>query len=363
MSYPVLYGSKEKYFNHGGLGFLSDCIQCEVTEEANGAFELLIRYPVDGIHYENIENRCIIKARLDQYRDPQLFRIYSISKPMSKIVTINANHISYDLSGIPISPFSASTAKLALSGLKENAVVDCPFDFWTDKESSGDFRVAVPTSIRSKLGGADDSILGVFGGEYEFDNYTVRLYNTRGEDRGVSIRYGKNLIDIKQEENFSSVATGVYPYWIDMNGNNLVELDEKTVNAPGTYNFTRILPLDLSGAFEYRPTQSQLRTFTEDYLRKSEIGVPSVSLSVSFVQISQSDEYKHLSLFERVSLFDTISVEFPLLKVSTKAKVVKIVYDVLLDRIKTATIGSVQKNIADTVANIQIYQNKGAFIG
>lgn len=357
MSYPVLYASDEKVFTHNGFGFLSDCIQCEVTEEANGAFELYMRYPIDGIHFEDIENRGIIKARLEKDRKPQLFRIYSISKPMSKIVTIHARHISYDLSGIPVSPFSASTAQEAMSGMKTNAAIDCPFEFWTDKETVANFSVKTPSSIRSRLGGSEGRILDVFGGEYEFDNYTVKLYNNRGEDRGVAIRYGKNLLDINQEENISSVVTGVYPYWIDTDGNNLVELPEKVINAPGTYNFTKILPLDLSGVFDEKPTQSQLRTFTEDYLKKSEIGVPLVSLSVSFAQIDQSEEYKHLNLYERVSLFDTVSVEFLLLKVSTKAKVVKMVYDVLLDRVKSASVGSVRANIADTVAQLQASQS------
>lgn len=353
MSYPVLYDSGSMDFSFGGYGFLSDCIQCEVTEEANGEFELYMRYPIDGIHFEDIANNGIIKVRLDKLRNPQLFRIYSISKPMSKIVTIKAHHISYDLSGIPVSPFSASTAQLAMAGLKENSAVDSPFEFWTDKESTGTFKVSVPSSVRSKLGGSEGSILDVFGGEYEFDNYTVKLYNSRGEDRGFAVRYGKNLLDINQEENVSSVYTGVYPYWASSDGSTVVQLSEKVVNAPGTYDFVRILPLDLSSAFSSKPTTSKLRTAAENYVKNNNIGVPSVSLSVSFAQIDQSEEYKHLNLFERVSLFDTVHVEFPLLNVSTTAKVVRIVYDILLDRIKTASIGSIKTNIADTVAGLQ----------
>jgi phage minor structural protein len=356
VSYPVLYDASEKEFGHGGFGFLSDCIQCEVTEEANGEFELFMRYPIDGIHFEDVNTRCIIKAKLDDYRDPQLFRIYSISKPMSKIVTIRAHHISYDLSGIPVSPFSASSAQEALRGLKQNAVVDCPFEFWTDKETTANFSVSVPSSIRSNLGGSAGSILDVFGGEYEFDNYTVRLYNSRGEDRGVFIRYGKNLLDINQEENVSAIATGLYPYWVDWETKEVLELPEKIVNAQGTYDFVRILPLDLSYEFIDRPTVAQMRSFTESYLTKNQIGVPSVSLSVSFAQIANSEEYAHLRLLERVSLFDTVSVEFPLMKVSTKAKVVQMVYDILLDKVKSMQVGSIRSNIADTVATLQMNQ-------
>ena len=350
MSYPILYSATVTNFDHNGIGILSACVSCEVTEEANGEFELAMQYPMDGVHFEKIGERAIVKAKADQFRDPQLFRVYAISKPMNGIVTVLAEHISYDLSGIPVKPFSASTASSALTGLKNNAVVDCPFDFWTDKATSANFKVFTPASIRSRLGGVAGSILDVYGGEYEFDNYTVKLHNNRGMNRGVSIRYGKNLTDIKQDQNCSNVATGVYPYWVSQDGAVLVELPERIVNAPGIYNFVKIRTLDLSSEFETRPTVDQLRAKTESYIKANNIGVPIVSLTVSFAQLEQTEEYKHLALLERVGLFDTVNVEFPALGVSATAKAVKIVYDCLADRVKSVTLGSVRANIADTIA-------------
>ena len=351
MSYPILYSATETNFDHNGIGILSACVSYDVTEEASGMFELAMTYPMDGVHFAEIGDRAIIKAKVDQFRDPQLFRVYAISKPMNGIVLVSAEHISYDLSGIPVSSFSAPTAATALNGLKENAVVSCPFDFWTDKETQANFKVSVPASIRSRLGGVSGSILDVYGGEYEFDNFTVKLHNNRGRNRGVSIRYGKNLTDIQQDQNCSNVATGVYPYWVDSEGKTLVELPERIVNAPGTYNFVKIRTLDLSAEFEEQPTIEQLRKKTESYIKNNDIGVPVVSWSISFEQLSKSEEYKHLAEFERVSLFDTVNVEFPDLNVSATAKVVKLVYDGLADRVKSVTLGSVRANIADTVAN------------
>ena len=355
MSYPILYSATETNFDHNGIGILSACKSCEVTEEANGMFELAIQYPMDGIHYTEIADRAIIKAKPDQFREPQLFRVYAISKPMSGIVSIFAEHISYELSGIPVSPFSAHNVISALQGLKDNAVVDCPFDFWTDKSTEAEFFTSVPASIRSKLGGSSGSILDVYAGEYEFDNYTVKLHNNRGINRGVSIRYGKNLTNIKQDQNCSNVATGVYPYWAgNIDGSDIVvQLPEKIINAPGTYNFVKIKMLDFSQAFEAQPSEEQLRTATENYIENHNIGVPDVSWTVSFAQLEQSDEYKGLKLLERVSLFDTVNVEFPALNVSANAKAVQVVYDVLMDRVKSVTLGSVRANIADTIVEQQ----------
>ena len=353
MSKPILYDAAETDFSHNGIGILSDCISCEVTEECNGEFELVMKYPASGIHFPSITDRAIIKAKANQSNTMQLFRVYARSKPLNGIVTVSAEHISYDLSGIPVAPFSADDVAEAMVGLSNNAVVDCPFEFWTDKQTVATFTTATPKSIRACFGGSDGSILGVYGGEFEFDNYTVRLYNKRGANRGVSIRYGKNLTAIKQDENCASVYTGVYPYWLDGNGENLTQLDEKIVNADGDYNFIRILPLDLSSYFEEQPTQDQLLSTAKNYMMENEIGVPSVSLTVSFAQLEQSEEYKGIAFLERVFLCDTVNVEFPLLNVSTTAKVTKIVYDVLLDRVKSATLGSVRANITDTVLKQQ----------
>ena len=357
MSYPILYSATETNFDHNGIGILSACVSCEVTEEANGIFELAMTYPMDGIHFDEIGDRAIIKAKADQFREPQLFRVYAISKPMNGIVTVLAEHISYDLSGIPVKPFSASNSTVlgAFSGLKNNAVVDCPFKFWTDKTTSGDFEVPVPASIRSRLGGVTGSILDVYGGDYEFDNFKVKLHNNRGMNRGVSIRYGKNLTDIDQERNCASVATGIYPYWAGQVENDtvLVELPEKIVNAPGTYNFEKIKTVDFTSYFEAQPSVDQLRTAATKYVKRNNVGVPKVSMTVSFAQLEQTEEYKHLKLLERVSLFDTVNVEFPALGVSATAKAVKLVYDVIADRVKTVALGSVRSNIADTIVEQQ----------
>lgn len=195
-------------------------------------------------------------------------------------------------------------------------------------------------------------MLDVYGGEYAFDRYTVRLYNRRGENRGVSIRYGKNLTDLEQEENCANVYTGVYPYYIDGEGA-LTQLPEKIVNAPGTYPFTRILPLDQSQYFDEPPTSSQMRTAAQSYIRDNRIGTPKVSLSVSFVQLEQTEEYKHLAGLEQVSLCDEVNVEFPAMGVSTTAKCVKTIYDVLLGRYISVELGDARTNIADTIANQQ----------
>ena len=349
---PILFPSTATEFNTQGLGVLTDAISCTVTEERNGAFELTMQYPDTGVHFEEITDRCIIYAIPSPYRAPQPFRIYRITRPMNGIIMVYAQHITYDLSGVPLNPFTAVNATDALSKLSLNAAVDSPFTFWTDKPTVASFAVSTPSSTRSVLGGSSGSILDVYGGEYEWDGFTVRLYGRRGYDNGVVISYGKNLTDIEQDRNISNVATGIYPYWTNAEGA-LVTCDPKIVNAPGTYDFTRVVPVDFSSDFETQPTPAQLQARAEKYVEDNKIGIPKTSITASFVQLEQFPEYEDLALLEKCDLCDTVTIRYPQLGVEAKAEIVKIETDVLLERYNSVEIGDVRTNIADTIVGQQ----------
>lgn len=346
-----LFDSAETDFSSNGLGILIDAESCLVTEEKNGEFELELIYPINGRLYSEIQLRRIIVARSNPFSNPQPFRIYLISKPFNGRVTINAEHISYDMSGYPVSPFEASSCTDAFDKMKSACATDCPFTFWTDKDVTKEYSTDRPYSMRSLLGGTEGSILSAFGkGEYEFDGYSVKFWLNRGLDRGVTIRYGKNLTDVKQEENCSAVYTGVYPYWYSET-EGLQTLSDKIVNVEGTFNFTRILTLDLSDRWTDKPSEDDLREAAENYISNNKIGVPDVSLDVSFEQLSQTKEYELYSLLEEVHLCDTVTVEFPELGVSSKADCIKTVYNVLTNKYKKIELGSSKTNLATTIAN------------
>lgn len=348
-----LYESTETEFTTNGIGGLPDATKCTVKEERNGSFELTMAYPINGKHYSDISLRRIIFAKPNPYDDPQPFRIYSITKPINGIVTVNAEHISYDLNGFPVAPFEANNIQEAFTKLKTQSASTfaCPFTFSTDKTTTAKFTVPKPVSIRSLLGGSEGSILDVYGGgEYTFDRFNVALNQHRGANNGVSIRYGKNLTDLEQEENCSSVYTGVYPYWYS-NDTGVAELTERIIYAEGTYNFSRILPLDLSSSFDELPSESMLKAEAKRYMKDNDIGVPKVSIDVSFVQLAQSKEYEQITLLEKVKLCDTVNVEFPELNVSATAKCIATEYDVLTDKYITLSLGDAKSNLAATIAS------------
>lgn len=348
---PVLYEATETNFQNNGIGKLSDAIVAEVEEAINGVYELFVKYPVNGAFFNEISLRSIIKAKPNAVDDPQPFRIYRITKPINGIVTVYARHLAYDLAGIPVSPFTADGVGGSLAALKSNAAVECPFTFKTDKSGGGTMTVAAPASIWSRLGGTEGSVIDLYGGEYSFDTYNVMLNTRRGADNGVAIRYGKNLTDLEQDSNCANCYTGVYPYW--HLENELVTLPEKIIHAEGSFGYTRILTLDMTDCFEAAPTEEELRSATVSYIEANNIGVPAVSWKVEFVALEKTEEYKGKGFLERISLGDTVLVEFDELGVNASARAVNTVYNMLAERYESITLGRVKSNLAQTIADQQ----------
>ena len=352
---PILFLENSTDFTTNGIGRLSDAISCVVDEERNGQFELQMVYPESGVHFSDIGIRRIIVAKPSALGSLQPFRIYKITKPINGKVTIYGQHISYDLSKNVCMPFSvvaSSTAcNTALQGLKTNAVETCPFTFWTDVDTVASYSQSAPASIRQRLGGVEGSILDQFNGEYEWDNFTVKLHEARGTEKDITLRYGKNITDLEQEENIANTVTGVVPFWINTDKSESVTLTEKVVYAPNAsaYSSHLTVPLDLSGEFENKPTETQLRNKATIYVNQSGFGLPRVSIKVSFVNLADTAEYADILPLQTVSLCDTIKVQFERLGIDTTAEIVKTDYDVLNERYNSIEVGSLKSTLATTI--------------
>lgn len=351
-----LFEDNETNFNHLGICSLNEYVSCAVTEELNGMYELEMEYHMDSKAFNELKIRRIIYCKPNPYSTPQPFRIYAISTPLNRIVTINAAHISYDLSGYVVNPFSAEGAILAINRLKTSSTIDVPFNFLTDLTSSDSIEIDRPRSIRNIIG---SDILETYNCYLYYDCFDVYFKTNRGENNGVTIRYGKNLIDIHQEENNSNVYTSVYPYWRgrveqeNQNGSELVEvlmtLPEKIVTVPGNFNHTNTLALDLSSVFDEMPTEDQMRSTTSSYIEMYDIGVPMVSISIDFIQLTNSTEYEEYRLLDQIMLGDVVNVIFEDANIQTNAVCVKTVYDLSMNKYSTIELGSSFKGISDGI--------------
>lgn len=352
---PILYEATETRFVSNGLGRLSAATSCFVKEERNGEFELEMQYPIAGPLFGELQESRIISAVPADGKERQPFRIYRITKGINGIAIINAEHISYQLSLVPVMPFTATTAPEAVIKLKANATETIPFDLWTDITTEANYTQRIPKSFRACLGGSQGSFLDTYGGEFEWDNWTVKIHASRGLNKGVTIRYGKNLTDLEQEENIQDTYTGIVPYWYNEETETLVTLPEKVVMSDNAdrFPFHRVLPHDFTSNFEQEPSAEALRTAAQNYVRNNNIGIPKVSLDVSFVALWQTDEYKDRANQERINLCDTVTVVFEELGVSSTAKVIETKYNVLLDRYESIKIGEAKSSFADTFVKEQ----------
>lgn len=218
----ILYEKNEITFNSLGLGSLLDATSCTVKEQLNGDYELVMEYPITGHAYNLLELRRIILAKPNDYMREQPFRIYEITKPIDGLVTVRAEHISYDISGIPVIAFSKDDKGNplpfkgvvdAISKIQNGALLESPFRLSTDKTDDTEMTIAQPYNMRTLLMGTSGSILEVYGGEFKFDRFDISLLNNRGYDKGFTIRYSKNMTDLTVRVNTDRLYTAVFPYY------------------------------------------------------------------------------------------------------------------------------------------------------
>lgn len=345
---PILYESNETTFTSLGLGRLRDCISCTVTEERNGIYECDFEYPVNGVNYSLIKPGRVIAVEHDDTNDVQPFDIMSSSKPIGGVVSFHAVHISYRMSKMVASGSNINSLPAAFAMLSNSTPAN-PFVFQSDLTNTDGYMASangIPKSVRQMLGGEEGSILDTYGGEFKFDKWTVNLMNNRGTMKDFTIRYGVDLANYNEEVDYSDAFSSVVPYW----GNEPIVIGGE-VTAPGiTYNGRDdCIALDCSDKFETQPTALQLEAYAQDYLASANSLLPKQSITVDFVRLTDSSEYSGLSNLYRCSLCDTIRVSFPMYGMEGQFKIVRTVYNVLLERFDEMELGSLQQSLAQAL--------------
>lgn len=346
---PVLYEENEQQFTSNGIGRLSDAISCSVNEVLNGVYILTMVYLANGIHYDEIKEGRLIYAKPNEVDDCQPFRIFKIQKSINKRITIEARHISYDLSGYPVAPFSATGIVPALNGLVTNCMVASPFTVWTDVDNVAmAFNLGQIQSFRACLGGVEGSILDLSQCEYEWDKYTVKVHAKRGQDKGVSIRYGKNLEDFSNTRSTEeSSYTGCVAKWVSQDVS--VSGDVEYISNYQDFPVQKIFIYDASQDFQEEPSVDDLNNSAREYLSNSSFGNPFTdTVTVSFVQLWQTEEYKYIAPLESVAMGDIVHIKYE--EFDMTKKVVEYTYDVLAERYTQMVLGNKRAGFAQTIA-------------
>lgn len=354
---PILYKADATKFASYGIGALPDTISCEVTEERNGAYECVVKYPVTGMNYSEIKRERIIKAKPSDTGSPQAFRIYRVTTPINGIVKIYAQHISYDLAAIATPQWESTpiTPQLAIEEVFDNALTPHRFTFQTDYTEAKAFAVSKPKSLRAVLGGEEGSVLSLWGGEFEWDNFKVIHHQGRGHNNGVVIEYGKNLTKFEHDSDISDVYTDLLPYAVteDEEGNEtVITLAEQILQiGKTTLSQRKTLIKDFTDSFDIDAVISEdlLREKAQKYLENNPLGIETPTLTISFEALWKQPEYA--AVLERVALCDTVTVRHSELGISEHVKVIKTVYDTLAEKYVSITLGSAKASLLSTISD------------
>uniref|UniRef100_UPI0040257E29 phage tail spike protein n=1 Tax=Agathobacter rectalis TaxID=39491 RepID=UPI0040257E29 len=356
---PILYEAKTNDFTGNGTGFLRDATECTVKEVRNGTFELTLKYPENGVYADKLTEDAIIKAKPNNKDNDQLFRIYKSGKTIAGVNTFYAEHISYELNSNPICQpvIEGKNPQQAIEQVLSQAAVPNNYTAWSDIQTRNSTSVDDVVSVRKMLGGVEGSILDTWGGEYQFDNFTIKLWKSRGKDTGETIRYGKNLITAEQEKNISNTVTAIFPYARYKKDETseeeiLVKLSEGIIKTPNADRYARLKcePVDFSDKFD------DGIVITEDMLRKvatayaqSGIDEPSISIKASFQDMNKIKGNENLATFNSIDLCDIVTVIIEKLDIDVKAKVVSYTYNVLKERAENVEIGETRTNLTKQI--------------
>ena len=341
---PILYDSNETAFVSNGLCRLKDAISCTVTEERNSIYECDFEYPITGANYDLIKCGRIIAVTHDETGDIQPFDIVSFSRPINGVVTFHAVHISYRQSKLTVSGTNIDSLTDALT-LLTTAKPTNPFGYWTDKTSDALFSAAdgVPRSVKQMLGGTEGSILDCYGGEYEWDKWTVRLWNARGRAREFTIRYGVNMMSYDEDVDYSNTYTACIPFWTGSgeNSDSIVITGNMVSSGVVPYNGREAcIPLDLTDKFETQPTSAQLEELAYNLMADKNVFIPAQTIRVQFTRLQDSPDYENYASLMECSLCDSVNVMFSDYDVSGSFKIVKTTWDVLKDRFDEMELGT-----------------------
>lgn len=385
---PILFNENETRFDTYGLGEI-DVLDIQIERIRNGNYTIYFEYPANGPLASVLKNGMQIKADAGTRTKNQTFDITRVVKNSGKTIKVYGHHIKHRLEKIVFRNGQAfgGSAFTALATLKNVIVGDNNWDVASDITTTGKgvFDISKMESVHSALGGVEGSILDIYGGEYEFDNRTIRLHKQLGRTAPTVLEYGRNILSVESDESIEGVYTTVYPFASytpetqgDTGGRSpepvVVELPEKVVDSKyrPLYTHQKIKVVDFSSSFKEKeiPTAEKLRKLATDYMNNNEIGKPNLNVKIEYVDLASTLDSATKQVMEEIELCDIIPVYYPPLGItSNDAKVVRIVYNPVLERntsvefgqigsgIKSAMTGNLSAQVADIAKNQQQLAN------
>lgn len=372
---PILFNKNEQSFDTYGLGELN-VTKGTATRERNGNYTLYAEIPVNDPMVSILQKEMKLKADAGLRTKNQTFEISRVVKDSSNIVKIYGQHISHKLEYMALrnaTAFSGS-AFSALAIWKGALIGDLRFDVWSDIQTVGKgvFDISKMENARQALGGVEGSILDIYGGEYEFDNMTVRLHKQLGRTAPTVLEYGRNILSAESDETIENSYTSVLPfatYTPDKPEGDTSDSqpDPVTVTIPenyvdskykALYAHRRIKVVDFSSEFKSDsknkdiPTADKLRKLATDYMERNAIGKPKINTKIEYVDLAKTLDYADNGWIEEVELCDIVPVYYPQIGLTDETlEITTITYDFVNERNESVEFGDIGTNVRATMQN------------
>lgn len=364
----LLFDKNETQFLTRGLGTLKDALVCKVTELLNGSYELYLEYPLGFPKYDLLIEERIVYASTPRGNQP--FRIYRIvENDELKVKSVYASHIFYDLQDnfVEDTNIVNKTGAGALEQVLSHTQYPHNFTSLCDISTVNNSRLVRKDPVEILLNTDEDNcILNRWGGEIERDHFQLKLHIRYGKDRGVAIKYGKNLKGLTVDTDLSGVVTRIMPQ-----GFNGLLIPEKYVDSEhiSSYKNPKIRKYEFSDVIAQSEDVSNeeavpleeayelLRERANKLFNENKIDIPSTTLKVSFLELRKTSEYKDLAILERIYPFDTVTIKHSKFNLDIKVNMNYYEWDSIKDEYITIEFGNSSTNFANTINRLDNLTN------
>ncbi|NSV41240.1 phage tail spike protein [Enterococcus faecalis] len=346
---PVIFKPGEKDFTTNGLGRLIDATRCEITEEANGKYELEMDYPAISRFSDYFENGYQIKAKPNDLEEYHIFEIKQTFKDtFTNSIVIYAQSRTYKLGNrqVRLVTVDNRNGSEAMKLIEQNMDEPCDIKLHSDINTASS-TIFEARNVLNCIAGERGSLLQYWGGEIKREPFKLSLLRRRGRDNVGTVRYGKDLKGLTIKFDWQSIVTKVLPF---------AELQS---GADGTSQ--RIYGNAVKSEYisKYPDVYAQYVQFTEEQGVKDLASLnkvagkyfttlypgsdkPKVSIELEIEKLTDSEEAKEFAKMRNYNLFDTFTVYHKLYDIDIQTKVTGIVYDALAEKTIKITAGDIQ---------------------
>lgn len=348
----------------------------------NGICEIEIDHPYDKEgRWKLINGNGVIKAPTP-YSEGQLFPIYNIDKTMLTTgLKIKARHIFFDLYYSTTEDIRAvnCNCQRALNIL----LADTKFNGHSNIKKINTCYFVKQNRIEAINGSnRDNSIINRWGGEIFLDNFDVYVNERIGEDKGLEILYGTNMVDLGLKENRKDIVTRIKP--VAFNGRRLPELfiDSPLINKYriiyekyiefNNLKFKGDLQNETEenddGSIVFETEEELYNALREECRKLFEGGLdkPTITGNVKVAALSNTEKYKYIENLVNIGLGDTLIANHTDLGVNIRVRCVGYEWDILKEKYINVSIGEVVKNYfqnqSDTTQKVNAILNKNGSV-